>query len=67
MWKNNEKSVNKMSKQEPKGAVVSSLLRHFITYPQINCKQKSKMFLIRSLKQTIHISTLLIVVINFYI
>ena len=66
MWKNNRNNVNKMFKREPQGAATLAPLKCFVTYPQTDHKQKSKMFLIKNLKQTMHIFTLLIVIINFY-
>jgi len=56
-----------MFKQESKDAAILASSKYFMTYPQISHKQKNKMCFIRSLKQTMHISTPLIVVINFYI
>jgi len=56
-----------MFKQELKSNATMISPKCFTTYPQMNREQKTKISFIRSLKQTIHISTPLIVLVNFYI
>ncbi|GEM_PF-2857712 len=67
MGKNSRNNVSKMFKQELKSSADTISTKCFMTYPQINHKQKLEISFIKSLKPAIHISTPLIVLINFYI
>ena len=67
MWRNNINSVSGMLKNKPLGGKLAQQPESFITYPQVNRKQKMKIWLSKKTKQVIPIFTPLIVLTNFYI
>ena len=65
MWRKNKINVNKVFRELLSKVVIPNPNQYIVAYPHVDYKYKNKLWLIGSIKQTIHIFTPLIVVINF--
>ena len=67
MWRDYKKSVDKMFIERYINIIYFNKYPNPTTYPQNYSKQYCKTWPINNIKQAVHLSTPLIVLINFYI